>query len=306
MTSPPGGPPQQRPGTGGARRPGSFPLGRAFVVIGAVLAVGVVGYAWNGAGGHGSGVASQDQPVVQQGSRKCIVTYSVRSDTGKTFQAGLTVTNLTAVPVSDWVLRFVMPGDQTVSTIGKLKPQQQQHDVTVRSTKPIRANSTAVLNVTGGYRTSNAVPVAFSLGGETCDVFVSGKPGEPSRPVQRLVGGGTRLGPVPAAGVVLPGLSASPGGVINTVPATTTTGTSGPTGSAGPTRTSAPAPKPPDVPLSAPPSSPATLSPPPDLPTGTTTVPVPEATTTPPAADGAGDVVILPPGNLAFLAGRSG
>ena len=307
MASPPGGQPPQRPGTGtgGNRRPGGSRRRRAFIVLGAVLAVGAAGYAWSvtDLGRDGAPPAAGDQLLVQQGPRKCIVTYSVRSDTGKTFQAGLTVTNLTGVPVSDWVLRFVMPGDQTVSTVGKLKPQQEQHDVAVRSSKPIRPNSTAVMDVTGGYRASNAVPVAFSLKGETCDVFVSGRPGEPSRPVQRLVGGGTRLGPVPPAGVVLPGLTASPGGVIVTVPVTIP----GPDGSTGPTRTSAPAPNPVDVPLSssATASSRPPQSPPPDLPNNAPSSAVPdEENSTEPAVDGDGDgdgdggVIILPPGHL--------
>jgi serine/threonine-protein kinase len=260
--------------------------------------MGAAGYALSttNIGRDDASTAPGDQVLVQQGPRKCIVTYSVRSDTGKTFQAGLTVTNLTGVPVSDWVLRFVMPGDQTVSTIGKLKPRQEQHDVAVRSTKPIRPNSTAVMDVTGGYRTSNEVPVAFSLKGETCDVFVSGKPGEPSRPVQRLVGGGTRLGPVPPAGVVLPGLTASPGGVIETIPVTPT-GTAGP---ASPTRTSPPAPRPPDLPVS--PSTTASNtpppSPPPNLPDTGTTTPAPEVTATETAVDDGGGVVIVPPAPL--------
>jgi hypothetical protein len=225
------------------------------------------------------------------GSRNCIVSYSVRSDTGRNFRAGLTVTNLTSTPVEDWTLRFVMPGDQTVSAIGKLTLDQQEHDVAVRSTTAIRANSTAVMDVKGDYRRDNAVPVAFSLMGQTCDVFVSGRPGEPSRPVQQLVGGGTRLGPVPPAGVVLPGLSASPGGVITPVP-TSATGSTIPTATSDPTdEPKGPAPDPQQHTT----DPTATVDVPPDLPTTdpTTTEPesVPEmteATTDPTPTDDGG------------------
>jgi serine/threonine-protein kinase len=49
-------------------------------------------------------------------------------------------------------------------------------------------------------RRDHAAPMAFKLNDKTCETFVSSKPGEPSRPVEHLSNGTTRLGPLPTTG----------------------------------------------------------------------------------------------------------
>jgi eukaryotic-like serine/threonine-protein kinase len=67
----------------------------------------------------------------------------------------------------------------------------------------------------------------FQLAGENCQTYVSGQPGEPSRPVQRLSDGKVRLGP-PAKDNPVLGISTGPDGVViigpeSTKPTKTTT-----------------------------------------------------------------------------------
>jgi serine/threonine-protein kinase len=64
--------------------------------------------------------------------------------------------------------------------------------------------------------------MVFQLGGQNCETYVSGKPGEPSRPVQRLSNGQVRLGPPVTRS--RPGLFIPPGGgPVIPVPTDTTT-----------------------------------------------------------------------------------
>jgi hypothetical protein len=77
---------------------------------------------------------------------------------------------------------------------------------------------TQTLQFTGRYRASNAAPMVFQLGGETCQTFVSPAPGAPSQPVEVLDNGTVRLGPVPTSNTPIPGISINPSGVAVPVP----------------------------------------------------------------------------------------
>jgi serine/threonine-protein kinase len=77
---------------------------------------------------------------------------------------------------------------------------QQGQAVTIVSGDALTAQRPATMTISGRYQQSNAAPMAFKLNDKTCETFVSSKPGEPSRPVEHLSNGTTRLGPLPTTG----------------------------------------------------------------------------------------------------------
>ncbi|MGW4942713.1 protein kinase domain-containing protein [Actinoplanes sp. NPDC004185] len=156
------------------------------------------------------------------GSNKCVVSYAVWEDKDKKFKAAITLANRENSAIKDWKLWFLMPGDQVVSGNGGLKLDQQGQGVTVLGRTPLSPQQTRTLEFTGRYRASNAAPMVFELGGETCQTFVSPAPGAPSRPVEHLTNGTVRLGPVPTKDTPIPGISINPGGVAVPVPVNTT------------------------------------------------------------------------------------
>ncbi|MEU7907329.1 cellulose binding domain-containing protein, partial [Actinoplanes sp. NPDC049118] len=175
------------------------------------------------------------QPTSLSGSSKCVVSYAVWSDANNRFRAAVTIANRDTTAIKDWKLWFVMPGDQVVSGNGGLRLDQQGRGVTVQSTKVLSPQQTETLQFTGRYRASNAAPMVFQLGGETCQTFVSPAPGAPSQPVEHLTNGEVRLGPVPTKESPIPGISINPSGVAvpvpvgTTGPGTTTSATASPT-----------------------------------------------------------------------------
>ncbi len=236
------------------------------VAAGAVVAVAAAGFgwaAWDGAAPPSGGAAKAAPP------QNCLVTYSVLADNGRTFKAGVLVTNNSPRPVDKWDLRFVLPGDQKVTGGGAVKLKQQGRDVTAASTSAIPPRRTFQLNLKGGYRQSNAVPVAFALNDQLCDALVSPKPGTPARLVPNAPD--RRVDPRGFPVVVptgAPVLSTGPGGVVVTVPPDPTrTGvvdrTVDPT-QAPPTTTSAIPPPLPPPPIET--TTPVTVQPPPPLP----------------------------------------
>jgi serine/threonine-protein kinase len=208
-----------------------------------VLLLGAAAYGWSLAATDGDGDrggpdrGSVPQPSVLAASGKCVVSYAVYSDAGDRFDATVTVANRDKTPIKNWNLWFIMQGDQTVSGGGKgsFKLEQQGKQVLVKSTTVLSSQKAVTMDISGRYAKSNAAPMVFQLGDQTCETYVSGKPGEPSRPVQRLSNGQVRLGPPTTT--PKPGLSIGPGGVV--VPVEVPSGT--PT---EPTRTDDPVPEP--------------------------------------------------------------
>jgi hypothetical protein len=283
MTVAPGGgggapPPGKNSRFGGRGKPGPTPGARRVMVLaGTVLALGLVTYGWSLLAGDrgGSPHGAQAQPKVMAPVGKCVVSYTVLSQTATNFKASVTVANRDTVPVKDWNLWFVMPGDQTMSGNGKEKLYQDDRGVTVTSPDTLAPQQTKTMQITGRFQQSNAAPMVFKLDNQTCEAFVSGKPGDPSRPVERLSDGTTRLGPVPTSPTPVPGITIGPGGVAVPVPIKTTStkpnsrptvtvgSTQGPT--AKPTEApteSVPAPTPPaDDPTTEPPTAAPTTQP---------------------------------------------
>ena len=270
----PGRPPSA--GSAGVRpadHPDSSRAGRAtrrrrgLLAAGAVVAVAAAGFGWAASDGtappRGGGAAIAAPP------QNCLVTYAVLADNGRTFKAGVLVTNNSPRPVDNWDLRFVLPGDQKVTGGGAVKLKQQGHDVTAASTSAIPPRRTFQLNLKGGYRQSNAVPVAFALNDQLCDALVSPKPGTPARLVPNAPDRGVDPRGFPVVVPTgVPVLSTGPGGVVVTVtPDPTRTGVVEPTAEptqAPPTTTSPPPPPLPPPPVET--TIPATVEPPPPLP----------------------------------------
>jgi serine/threonine-protein kinase len=173
-------------------------------------------------------------PSVLAATGKCVVSYAVREDDGARFRASVTVANRDNVAVKNWNLLFVMQGSQVVSGNGKVALDQQGTMVTVTSSQTLSAQKAVTLDITGRYTDANPAPMAFKLGDQSCETYVSPKPGEPSRPVQRLSNGEVRLGP--AVRTPQPGLSIGPGGVVVPVPVPSgqASTSSGPASSGGP------------------------------------------------------------------------
>ncbi|UQU68508.1 cellulose-binding domain-containing protein [Couchioplanes caeruleus] len=163
-----------------------------------------------------SGVGPQPTQLV--GANKCVVSYAVWSDDGSRFKAAVTLANRDVKAIKNWKLWFLMPGDQVVSGNGKLALDQQNRAVTVQAKTALDPQATQTMQFTGRYEASNSAPMVFQLDGQTCETFVSPKPGEPSRPVEHLTNGQVRLGPVPNRQNPLPGTSVDPSGVIVPVP----------------------------------------------------------------------------------------
>ncbi|MCO8276913.1 protein kinase [Actinoplanes sp. TRM 88003] len=262
---------------------------RIFVMTFAVLLLGLGAYTWTLTGGEpDEAKGALPAPATLPQDARCVVSYAVWSDTKDRFKAQVTVANRNQRPVEDWKLWFIMPGDQVVSGDGDLSLTQEAPEggaITVTSDAAIAPLKTVSLKISGRYKDNNTPPIAFSLNDSTCETFVSAKPGEPTRYVQRLANGQTKL--VKPEESPIPGVSVGPGGIITVTPTTgpaATRTTSGPGGGPSivpgtttvappPTTTEAPPPPttepppPPPTSKSAPP--PTTEEPPPPPPTTT-------------------------------------
>ncbi|WP_157437509.1 serine/threonine-protein kinase [Actinoplanes subtropicus] len=234
---------------------------RILVAASLVLLLGGATYAWSlvsNVTGTSARGATPQQAVVPP-TEKCVVSYAVWADANGQFKAQVTVANRADAPVDNWKLWFIMPGDQVISGNGKSLLTQADRSITVTSSAPLKPLSTLSVPISGRYTESNLPPMAFSLNDQTCETFVSAKPGEPSRLVERLPNGKLRLGPK-ASSTPVPGISIDPKGGVHitpisvppTTPGTGRTATSAPaTGASTSTSTStstSPTPPPPSIP----------------------------------------------------------
>ena len=207
--SPPPGPSRRRPPV--RQRPG---FRRLAAVAGTVAVLSGLTYGWTVIGKAESpskAAGPAPQPSVLPASGECVISYAVWSDTGGDFKAQVTLANRDDIPVDQWNLWFVMPGDQVLSGNGKVALEQDDRAVRVSSTASIEPQRTATLQITGRYTESNAAPMFFKLNNKTCETYVSGEPGQPSRPVEVLDDGNARFGD-PASS---PGVSIGPGGSVH-------------------------------------------------------------------------------------------
>jgi hypothetical protein len=236
-----GAPPHQNPpgdsgasggsGPGGSERPRSADSRRRVLIVAGIAALlGVATYTWSLAAVPGGGEKKSPGlpvPTVLAAGGKCIVSYAVHRDQDNRFQATVTVANRDNRAIRNWTLWFLMQGDQVLSGAGKAKLDQQGTAVTIDSNEVLNPQMSKTMAISGRYKLSNAAPMVFQLAGESCQTYVSGKPGEPSRPVQRLSDGKVRLGP-PVKDNPVPGISTRTDGSLiigseSTKPTRTTT-----------------------------------------------------------------------------------
>jgi hypothetical protein len=215
-------PPAPAAGPSGPGRNGGTTQKRRLLVIGGVVA-GLVLVAGAAVAALSNDETPKTPPATTlAGSDKCVVSYAVWSQSNNKFKAAVTIANRDTLAVKDWKLWFVMPGDQVVSGNGKLKLSQQGRAVTVQSKTALGPQQTQTLEFTGRYQASNAAPMAFDLGGQKCQVYVSPAPGAPSQPVEVLDNGQIQLGPPATKDTPIPGISINPSGVAVPVPVGTT------------------------------------------------------------------------------------
>jgi hypothetical protein len=101
----------------------------------------------------------------------CEVRYALRRDSGRAFDADLTVVNAGAVPVTDWSLAFTFPGDQKLTRAASATVEQKGSTVVLRpagGSAAVPAGGSAGMRLTGSYARSNAFPVEFRLDGAFC------------------------------------------------------------------------------------------------------------------------------------------
>nr|WP_221377998.1 serine/threonine-protein kinase [Actinoplanes polyasparticus] len=209
---------------------------RILVVAVGVLLLAVGTYGWSLTGGPKDISGGNPAAAALPPPARCVVSYAVWSDTKGRFKAQVTVANRNETPVKDWKLWFIMPGDQVVSGDGDTSLTQSAPKgggITVTSELAIEPLKTVSLPISGRYVDSNTPPMAFSLNESQCETFVSAKPGEPSRYVQHLANGQTKLGPTTSP---IPGISVGPGGIITVTPTTGPPTTTKPGGGGDPVK----------------------------------------------------------------------
>ncbi len=173
---------------------------RISILAGTVVVLALVTWSWSVMASQQHDSANEG-PTVVPASGKCVVSYTVVTQDPKTntFTASLIVANRDSVAVPDLNLWWIMPGDQVLAGNGREKVFQQDRGVHVSSADTLAPQQTKTLTFTGHYKTSNAAPMAFQLGKETCQAYVGTRPGEAPRPVEQLSDGTTRFGPLPTS-----------------------------------------------------------------------------------------------------------
>ncbi|MEV0717220.1 cellulose binding domain-containing protein [Asanoa sp. NPDC050611] len=151
--------------------------GRRRQVLGTAAAVVVLGAAGAGlAATRGdrhpdtSTTTTVAAPAAAADTPACEVRYALRRDSGKAFDADLTVVNAGSAPVTDWSLAFTYPGDQKLTGAATATVDQQGNTVVLRPAgkSAVPAGGSAGVRLTGSYARSNAFPVEFRLDGAFC------------------------------------------------------------------------------------------------------------------------------------------
>ncbi|MGX7676552.1 protein kinase domain-containing protein [Plantactinospora sp. DSM 117369] len=151
-------------------------VGVGLLAVGGVVWAGGVG---SSAPGGGAGTATN---LAMGGTAPCRVDYVLRADTGRSFQAEVTVTNLGASAVRDWTLRFAFPGEQVLTRNPSPESRQHGREVLLRpATGPeatLPAGGAVRFGLAGSHAGSNPLPVEFRLGETACAARVSSVPGQ--------------------------------------------------------------------------------------------------------------------------------
>ncbi|MFI7540100.1 serine/threonine-protein kinase [Actinoplanes sp. NPDC049599] len=142
-----------------------------------------VGTAQAAAAGAGPGA------VVPHGAG-CKVRYRVQRDSGSDFGAQVTVINTGAHALSAWSLEFAFTGGQRLTDAPKRLTQRGRKLVLrAKDDTELRPGRSASVTLSGSYRISNPLPVAFALNGHACRAEVIGAVGAAA--TEAAVPGGT-------------------------------------------------------------------------------------------------------------------
>jgi len=105
----------------------------------------------------------------------CKVRYVVRSDSGRAFSAGVTVTNTGQHAIDGWRLEFSLPGHQRVLRGSPGDWHQSGHSVVVDATSAgtLAPGDAAEFGFDAAYWGQNPSPTAFHLNGAECAAELS-------------------------------------------------------------------------------------------------------------------------------------
>ncbi|MFC0503621.1 serine/threonine-protein kinase [Micromonospora costi] len=150
--------------------------------------VAVTAALW-GVTGRSPAAGGVEQPTeARMGLEKppaCQVTYALRADSGKDFNADLTLKNTGDRELRDWTMNFTYPGQQTLTTSNPASVSQEGRTVVVRppaERAALAPGAAEKVSLTGRYTGANPLPVTFTVGGERCGVQVSGVAGAAPSP----------------------------------------------------------------------------------------------------------------------------
>ncbi|MET9629571.1 cellulose-binding domain-containing protein [Lentzea sp. NPDC006480] len=104
-------------------------------------------------------------------SPPCVVVYRVNSTWPGSFQAEVTVRNVSGALIDGWTLRWRFPDGQKVTQMWNATSSQSGSDVSVTNagyTALIVADGSVSLGFNGSVNGANSVPSAFTLNGATC------------------------------------------------------------------------------------------------------------------------------------------
>ncbi|WP_067495660.1 serine/threonine-protein kinase [Actinoplanes sp. TFC3] len=114
-------------------------------------------------------------------SAGCKVRYRVQRDTGADFDAQLTIINTGEHVLSGWRLEFLFSGGQRLTEAPKRLAQRGRAVVLrPKQGKNLRPGRSSTVTLTGSYRTTNPLPLAFTLNGHQCQAEVLGAVVEPA------------------------------------------------------------------------------------------------------------------------------
>jgi hypothetical protein len=192
----PAHPPRTGPGTSRARRPGGPPRGGALgrlgdaVVAGrhrvqagvaTVILIATMGLVWSSTRepeevGTAQAAAAGAVPgaVAPHGSG-CKVRYRVQRDSGTDFGAQVTLINTGEHVLSGWRLEFAFAGGQRLTESPKrLSQRGRKLMLEAREGARLRPGRSETIVLSGSYRVSNPLPLAFKLNGHKCRAEVLG------------------------------------------------------------------------------------------------------------------------------------
>ncbi len=120
----------------------------------------------------------------------CKVRYRVQRDSGSDFGAQMTVVNTGEHVLSGWSLEFTFAGGQRLTDAPKRLTQRGRKLVLrAKDGAKLRPGRSVSVTLSGSYRVSNPLPVAFALNGHPCRAEVLGAVGAPA--AEAGISGGT-------------------------------------------------------------------------------------------------------------------